>query len=70
MDSTCHDGACAKCWAGKYIILGIILLVTAMYWPAYIWHVLGVVLILKGLLKWSMPACSHCQAMPMKKAKK
>jgi len=71
MDSTCHDGACSKCWAGKFVITGIIVLVTAMYWPMYIWHVLGILLIVKGIMKWSMPGCGHCQSsMPAKKAKK
>ena len=72
MGTTCHDGFCAQCGARKYIIIGIIVLVTAIYWQPYIWHVLGVILILKGLLKWAKPSCPHCESSstPMKKAKK
>lgn len=69
MDQTCHDGACAKCWGAKYIIMGIIVLVTAMYWLDKIWHVLGVLLILKGVVKLAKPTCPHCEE-PAKKGKK
>ncbi len=69
MDPTCHHGACAKCWAAKYIIIGVVVLLTAIYWPDRIWHVIGVLLILKGLMKWVKPACPHCEE-PMKKGKK
>lgn len=70
MDPTCHDGACAKCWAWKYIVIGVVVLLTAMYWIGYIWHVIGVLLILKGLMKMAMPMCPHCGSMPMKKGKR
>ena len=70
MDTTCHDGACAKCWGAKYIVLGIVVLVTAVYQIEYIWHVLGVLLILKGILKLVMLTCSHCEPMSIKKGKK
>ena len=62
-------GTCTRCHACKYIVIGAIVLVTAQYWPMYIWHVLGAVLILKGLLKWVKPNCPHCEPMP-KKGKK
>ncbi len=70
MDAMCHDGMCAKCWGGKFIVVGIVVLLTAMYWSMYIWHVLGVLLILKGVMKLAMPACSHCQGSEMKKGRK
>ena len=69
MDAMCHDGMCAKCWGGKFLVSGVVVLLTAIYWPGYIWHVLGILLILKGIMKFSMPACSHCQPMAMKKSK-
>lgn len=68
MDSTCHGGVCSRCFAGKYIVFGIILLVTAIYWMQYIWHVIGVLLILKGVFKFIMPFCPHCE--PEKKGKR
>lgn len=69
MDSTCHDGACAKCWGAKYVVLGVVVLATAVWWPGYIWHVIGILLVLKGLMKLAKPGCPHCGEMP-KKGKK
>ena len=66
----CCCGACSKCHACKYVVIGAVVLLTAIYWPDKIWHVLGGLLILKGLLKWVMPNCSHCKPMPAKKGKK
>lgn len=70
MDPTCHDGACAKCWGAKYLVFGVVILATAVWWPRYIWHVIGILLVLKGLMKLAKPSCPHCEAMPMKKGKK
>ena len=61
MDPTCHDGACAKCWGAKYIILGVILIVTQLYTDWDIWVVIGVLLILKGVVKLAMQTCGHCK---------
>ena len=69
MDPMCHDGVCAQCWGAKYIVLGAVILVTAWKWPMYIWYVLGVLLVLKGIMKLSMPTCGHC-GPEMKKGKK
>ena len=69
MTEDCCCGACTKCHAGKHIVVGAIVLATAVYWPDKIWHVLGGLLILKGVLKFAMPNCSHCQPMA-KKGKK
>ncbi len=68
----CHDGVCSKCWGGKYIVIGAVVFVTAWKWPMYIWHVLGVLLVLKGVMKLAMPnGCGHCAAeMPVKKGRK
>ncbi len=62
MDPTCHHGACAKCWAAKYIIIGLILIANQYWFKWDIWVVIGVLLILKGLLKWAKPTCPHCEA--------
>lgn len=72
MDTMCHDGVCAKCWGAKFIVIGAVVLLTAIKWPGYIWHVLGILLILKGVMKLAMPmGCSHCQPEAgMKKGKK
>ena len=70
MDAMCHEGVCGKCWGTKFLVIGIVVLLTAIYWPMYIWHVLGVLLILKGVMKLAMPmGCGHCQA-EVKKGKK
>lgn len=71
MDPSCHGGYCAKCWGGKLVVVGVVVLATAIYWPGYIWHVLGVLLILKGLMKFAMPHCPDCKPESgMKKGKK
>lgn len=70
MDPTCHDGACGKCWAAKWIVIGLVLVLNQLYTKWDIWVVIGVLLILKGLLKWVKPTCPHCESAPMKKAKK
>ena len=69
MGMTCHDGICSKCCAGKYIVVGLIVVLNQLRFKWDIWVVLGVLLILKGLLKWAMPSCGHCQP-EMKKGKK
>ncbi|MBI2659207.1 hypothetical protein HYX05_03880 [Candidatus Woesearchaeota archaeon] len=66
----CCCGMCSKCHAGKYIVLGLVLVVNQMYLGWDIWVVLGVLLILKGILKWVKPNCPHCEPMPMKKGRK
>ena len=71
MGETCCDGVCSKCWSTKYIVVGAVVLLTAIYWPGYIWHVLGALLVLKGVVKMAMPqGCGHCASMPAKKGKK
>lgn len=71
MDSTCHDGYCAKCHGAKWVVFGLILIVNQLYLKWDIWVVLGVLVVLKGIMKLAMPSCSHCQSsMPMKKGRK
>ena len=70
MGCECSGGVCGKCMAGKFIVVGAVVFATAVYWPMYIWHVLGILLVLKGVLKLAMPmGCGHC-APEMKKSKK
>jgi len=72
MDMTCHDGMCAKCHAGKWVVFGIILIVNQLYLQWDIWVVIGALFVLKGLMKFAMPTCSHCKGsmMAMKKGRK
>ena len=71
MGCGCEGGVCGKCMGGKFIVIGAVVLVTAWRWPQYIWHVLGGLLILKGLMKMAMPnGCGHCSAEMPKKGKK
>ena len=72
MGESCCDGVCSKCHGAKFIVAGAVVLVTAWKWPDYVWHVLGVLLLLKGVAKLAMPGgCGHCgTVMPAKKGKK
>jgi len=61
MSNMCYGGACAKCYSSKLLVLGIIVLVNA-YWPFARWDVLiGILLVVAGLIKWTMPNCPHCR---------
>lgn len=67
MDSGCCEGVCAKCHGAKYIVLGLVVIAN-QYWLNWSWAlVIGLLFILKGIMKVAMPTCSHCQSMPMKK---
>ena len=72
MDMTCHEGMCAKCHAGKLVVFGIILIVNQLYIGWDIWVVIGALFVLKGLMKFAMPMCSHCKGSmtAMKKGKR
>ena len=70
MGDDCCCGMCTKCHAGKYIVVGLILLANQYYLKWDIWVVLGVLLVLKGVLKLVKPCCPHCEPMPMKKSRK
>ena len=70
MGDDCCCGMCTKCHAAKYIVVGLILLAN-QYWLKWdIWVVIGVLLVLKGVLKMVKPNCPHCEPMPAKKGKK
>ena len=70
MDPMCHDGYCAKCHGAKWIVFGLILIVNQLYLGWDIWVVLGLLIVLKGIMKLAMPSCSHCQpSMAMKKGR-
>lgn len=70
MDQACHDGICAKCAAGKWIVFGLILIINQIYLGWNEWTLIGGLFVLKGLLKMAKPMCPHCEQMPMKKGKK
>ena len=71
MDPMCHDGMCAQCWGAKFIVVGAVLIANQWWFKWDIWGVIGVLLILKGVIKLSMPACSHCQpSMATKRSRK
>ncbi|MEK6819049.1 MAG: hypothetical protein AABY10_03895 [Nanoarchaeota archaeon] len=58
---TCCMGACPKCHAVVCLIIGIIFLINS-YWPFSDWWMLiGILLVIKGVLKLLMPCCSHCK---------
>ena len=67
----CCDGVCGKCWATKYIVVGLILVANQLWLKWDIWVVIGALLVLKGIIKLAMPGgCGHCKEMPMKKGRK
>lgn len=70
MEATCHDGYCAKCHGGKWVVVGLILIVNQRYLMWDIWVVIGILVVLKGIMKLAMPSCSHCMPSEMKKGKK
>ena len=68
-----EEGYC-KCWSGKLIILGVLVLIWNWYltgnffaknWPTFI----GIVIVIKGILKLAMPCCPNCEAKPAAKKK-
>ncbi len=69
MDATCHDGMCGKCHAGKWIVFGLILIVNQLYLKWDVWVVIGMLVVLKGIMKLALHASSPGQA-EMKKGKK
>ena len=65
----CCGNICGKCSAGKYLIVGLLVLVNTAFirldWGVFI----GLLLILKGILIIAMPnGCGHCAA-PAKPSK-
>lgn len=67
---SCCDNICSKCHGAKMLVFGAVVLAVAIWWPAYIWHVLGVLVILKGLMYLAKPdGCGHC-AVPVTTSKK
>ena len=63
---------CSKCMGGNYIVLGLLIYLNQMYVWMDAWKFIGVLLIVKGLLKMVKPSCGHCDsgAMQMKKGKR
>ncbi len=52
------------------LVTGIVVLAVAVWQPRYIWHTLGVLIILKGLMHLAKPnGCGHCD-MPAASGKK
>ena len=56
----CHHGMCNKCHAGKVLVLGVLVLVNAV-WSVFDWGIfIGGLLVLGGLVKLVKPMCPHC----------
>ena len=68
---SCCDDVCKKCHSAKILVFGAVVLAVALWWPGYIWHALGVLVILKGLISLAKPnGCGHCDMpAPVKKKK-
>lgn len=62
-----HGEVCAKCRAGKLVILGALVLLNIYVWPKWIGGIdqwlafFAVLLIIKGVIKFVMPYCPHCK---------
>lgn len=53
------------------LVFGAVVLAVALLWPGYIWHALGVMIILKGLVHLAKPSgCGHCDTPAPAKKKK
>jgi len=70
MGGSCCGGVCGKCHAGMAIVIGLILVINQLYVEWDIWVVVGVLIILKGIMKIVKPTCGHCEEAPAKKGKK
>ena len=70
MDSTCQDGICGKCHAAKFIAVGVILIANRLWWNFDWFYLIGFLLVAKGVLKLTMPNCSHCMPAEQKKGRK
>lgn len=65
----CSDGMCVRCHGVKKLVLGVLVLVWALWWSSLDWRlVLGGLLVVAGVMKLVKPLCGHC-AMPEKKKK-
>ena len=55
-------GMCTKCCAGTTLIVGLLLGAWVLWFPQLDWRLFfGGLLVLGGLLKYSMPCCPHCE---------
>ena len=72
----CSDGVCAKCHAVMKVVIGGLILLNLFFikwtgtfekWAQFI----AVLFIIKGVIKFIMPNCSHCkpETMAAKKVK-
>ena len=59
--SCCAGGGCHRCVGFKWVLVGVLVLLNVRYpvlsWPVFI----GVLAVLKGLMKVVMPHCPHCR---------
>ncbi|MFH0868520.1 MAG: hypothetical protein V1831_04355 [Candidatus Woesearchaeota archaeon] len=58
-----------KCWAWKLIVIGAVLVLARLYTTWDMWVLVGVILIIKGILKLAKPTCCN-EAKPAAKKKK
>ncbi|HLG23636.1 MAG TPA: hypothetical protein VI564_01765 [Candidatus Nanoarchaeia archaeon] len=72
MENMCNGGVCSKCWGWKFVIVGLIFIANELWFFWNVWILIGVLLVLKGVMKLAMPSCGHCckPAMPEKKGRK
>jgi len=60
--NACTGGACGKCRAGKWLVVGLAILANNLWWPKYNdWAFVGGLLALGGLLHMMKPSCGHCE---------
>ena len=69
MENLCHDGVCSKCKGIKFLVGGLIIIITAMKWgQEAVWIAVGAMVIVKGLVTLAMPqGCGHCAPEGKKK---
>lgn len=57
------EGCCtAKCKATKLLIMGILLILVRVYFPNWdLFRIIGILLIIKAVVVFFMPACPWCK---------
>ena len=59
---TCENGICSPCRAVGKLVLGLVLIGWALWYPSVDWRlVVGGLFALKGVLKLIKPSCGHCK---------
>ena len=60
-EECCNGGKCHRCWGGIALVVGILILLNAIY-GKFSWAVfIGGLIAIKGIVMLVMPHCPHCK---------